>query len=137
MTRQRESATVAGRLRTGNRGAVNMEYLFGGALAVVIIGAVALTIYFGWMHTAKGKDTNAHFTCYKCGKEFLVDLFKEQPGEILDCRVCDGKQTAVRMVVCPKCNNWTPLYDKNYKQTLVCVHCGTDRNQYFRDKYRK
>ena len=92
--------------RRRRAGEVKMEYVFGGALAVIIIGAMVLAIMFGFGQPSRVRNGGWRYFCDACQKEFHVDqLPPKEPGQFgpprLDCPECGGVKTAVQMVKCP------------------------------------
>ncbi len=116
------------------------EILLGGALAVVVIAALVLSI----IHMVKGPTppkVTYHFQCLKCSHEFEVvdtdvpqDVWdRTRPGErpILDCPNpdCEEKLSAKTMEWCPACEQWY-LPDEEATGPRVCTKCGADIAQW-------
>ncbi len=112
------------------------EYFFAAALAAVIVGALALTIYFTFI--ARGpsgpkKEEGWMYHCFNCGAEFHVDQkamnrLEEQDDTRADCPKCGAKHSAVKMLKCFKCGKFfvrTRLLNRRAKRD-VCPYCGTD-----------
>jgi len=150
--------------RGGGKG-FNMEYLFAGALAAIIVGSLALTIYFtfGGHRGARG-PREIHFKCIKCGYEFTKkpeELRAMSPGEpsmdmmfvpgmepmALDCPKCGAKKSAFMAVKCPNpdCGAYyispymlNPEAMTEGKELRdVCPKCGTDRVQWYLEHRKK
>ncbi|MGA2265185.1 MAG: zinc ribbon domain-containing protein [Phycisphaerae bacterium] len=86
------------------------EYLFVAALAVVIVIALILTIYFAFLGGGKTKlaapAEEYTYKCSKCGNEFAVDQktqwrIEESDSRMADCPKCGAKQSAYPTVKCP------------------------------------
>ena len=132
-----------------------MEYLFAGALAVVIIGSIVLTIYFGLL-SGPGRESGPdefHFLCEACNKEVVLDVedIPSSSGEgsdeeafiptilsRVDCPECGASQTAVLMVQCPNpdCKKYyvSPVAEDpdafirmGKAPRFICPDCGTDK----------
>jgi len=126
-----------------------MDAVFGGALAVVIAGALALTVYYGFMggDTKAGEeaDPEFHFECQKCGH--IVDRPREEfgPGvaRVLDCPECGAKRSCLMMTECPNCHELYVSDRTKYQDRLIkgekiediCPHCGTNRVEFLDKKY--
>jgi len=144
-----------GALRGGGRG---MEFLLAGALGLIIIGSLGLTLYslFGEPGAAGGTGRELpRFQCQKCGHEFAMPSEKvyEMVPETelsrygiarLDCPKCGARKSALEMTKCPKCGKYylsegmkargdafTQREPKAGEQAHreVCPHCGTDRDK--------
>jgi len=147
--------------RGGGKG-FNMEYLFAGALAVIILGSLILTIYFtlGGGEPSPG-DLEVTFKCAKCGYEFskkpeevrpmgpdMMPMPMGAPGMApiaLDCPKCGAKKSAFQAVKCPNCGAFYisqitthPVAPGEGRQLRdVCPKCGTDRIQWYREHRKK
>ena len=87
------------------------ELLLGGALAAVVLAALAMAI----MHMAKPPNPvtiNYHFQCQTCKHEFNMtdrelpaSAYQDSPTAPLrvDCPNCKASKSAARMLMCPKC----------------------------------
>ena len=124
------------------RGAVNMEYAFAGALAAIILGSLALTIYFGLGPDAPPLP-EPHWQCDKCGAVLVGDLMtpeemarKMGPAGLLpiDCPKCGAKDSLYQTIACPQCGEWyIPATAKSPDGQIVgqdirnvCPKCGAD-----------
>ena len=150
----KSSTHAARRSRPARHGAITMEYVFAGALALVILGALILTVYFGFIHTPGGLEealqSEFTFRCVKCEHEFTKER-DDLPVYVLrimgeglmfiDCPKCNAKDSAYQLVECPKCKKLylAPAYSdpEAYLQGLpganVCEHCGLDVGKWFRE----
>lgn len=147
------SALSAKRLNLGSGGGggggfgdKKMEYVLGGALALIIVGSLALTIYFGFIRDSGSSayaDEPIFFQCRKCSTKFSVkvkdlreptsEMGMPWPGKCPNCGA-DSDQDFIAMVQCYKCQHWfvpqgaeqqtpnsppMPVYGK-------CPNCGAD-----------
>jgi len=151
MLRKTRSDQTMKRLAVAGGEGFKTEYLFGGALAVIILGALALAIYFGFAggpSASKGEVGGPWYKCEKCGEEFQLQqtgggtMEKALP---VDCPKCGGKACAYRMSVCPKCGKrYVSDTTRYYLEMMqgravkdICPHCGTDIGQLRREEYKK
>lgn len=118
------------------------EYLLGGGLGLVIVGALVVTIWSLVPHSPGGVSAEQHFFCTKCNAEFPVDmknLSPEQraallPGPMyrggIDCPKCGAKNSAVLMVHCVNkdCGRW--FVPSAAGGRLTCPYCKTDQAKY-------
>lgn len=150
MLQNKASEDAGRRLRFSNRGAVNMEYVFGGALALLIVAALALSIH-GSLFSKKGSGLvdkipdDVYFHCDKCQNEFPIlrkDLTQQQRAQQnrglmnADCPKCNEKGSSLEMARCPvpKCKKY--YVPESYRDidalmsmrpgSDICSHCGTD-----------
>ena len=113
-----------------------MEYLFAASLAIVIIGALVLTIYFTFIktETAAGAGGQNLWQCQKCNAEFTVDQATQQRLEEMDrpradCPKCGATKSAIQMSKCfyPDCGKYfvrESLKNPRADSTKdVCPHC--------------
>ena len=117
-----------------------MEYLFTAALAIIIVGALALTIYYAVFKSGGGASgmPTLHYECDKCQARFEIshasrpDLFRAESAKIrrIDCRKCQGKNTAWLMTQCPACNKYyvRPSDRQQTDKPDVCPFCKADFN---------
>ena len=126
------SERTAVRHKHRNRGVLNMDYVFGTGLVVVIVAALVLTVYFGFIKPPGAHSNQAQFVCFKCGDRFEIPL-EERPPDRVDCPSCGEKRGASRMMLCPACKKYTPMFDENWKSTVICKECGADRNKIYRN----
>jgi DNA-directed RNA polymerase subunit RPC12/RpoP len=121
------------------RGSDKKEYLFVAALALVIVVALALTIYFTFLGGGTRKVAAGEFMyqCSKCGNEFSIDQqtrwrLEESDKPLADCPKCGAKQSAYRMVKCPNpaCGKYYVLETtKNPAKVSAddnCPYCKTN-----------
>lgn len=115
------------RLEIGGRSITQGELLLGGALGLIIVAALVLTI----VSIFRGNDpegetpTVAKYECTKCGKITTIDLEEARkdpskyppemmggPGPMMgaqDCDVCKPQgfeKTVFKQRQCPKCKEW-------------------------------
>ena len=97
------------------RGGDKMEYFFAASLAVVIVGALALTIYFTFFRSeSAAAGPNKHmWQCQKCGTEISVDentqhRLEEMDKPMANCPKCGSLQPVWPMVKCfnPACGKY-------------------------------
>jgi len=143
----------------GGGQAGRMEWVFGGALVVIIVGVIALLIYSQMGGSGPPVNTNPeiHLQCVnpQCG-EVLVKMYKEfseedrqrlyaptypmPPGmegpPRLKCEKCGAVMG--RQVQCPyeDCKQWyLDPTELNYAaMDRVCPHCNRDSNAYWQQK---
>ena len=150
----------------GFMGGRGMEYLLMGSLAVIIVGSLVLTIYYG-MGSGSASRTNVKpmYKCMieDCGHEFELtqqdaqrpkDMMMMGPGMMsfkADCPKCQNKECCVRMAKCPSCEKYyvSPRLDFDDRMMRgeieqgeepppdICPHCQTDRIQWYRDNRKK
>lgn len=144
-------------------GGKGTEYLLIGALAVVIIGSLVLTFYFGMggRKSARGR-AKLMFQCSECDAVFELDpktISRKDMGPEMgamgmgimrpDCPKCGAKKSGQPMVQCPKCKkyyvsprlNWNEITARGGRPEGdppkdICPYCGTDRVEWYR-KLRK
>ena len=131
-----------------------MEHVFGGALAAVIVAAVALTIW-QTMFAGPGNVQKAgtpQYKCLECGYVFEQEQIpRDRMREaidpalvLLDCPDCGAERSAMQMIRCPDCGEYyisqRSLYQVEHNGRPapedvrdVCPECGTDRLQYARE----
>ena len=133
---------------SNRRGAINMEYVFGGALAVVILASVGLAVWVG-MGGGKKEDSYAlkdkTYICDACGEQFTVTPDEMTDAEknispmspkVIKCRKC-GKNAAYQAVPCPVCEKvYVPLRarDPLSPERDICPFCETDVDAYKKKK---
>ena len=126
-----------------------MEYIFTAALAIIIVGALALTIYYAVFKSGGGASgmPAMHYECEKCQAQFEIspasrpDLFRAETAKIrrVDCPKCQGKNTAWLMTQCPACNKYyvRPSDRQQTDKPDVCPFCKADFNDALRTKLEK
>ena len=145
----------------GGRG---MEFLLMGSLAVVIVGSLALTIYYGLGgNSSPGSDVKPMFKCMmaECGYEFEATA-DQRPGPgimpdgrglipRLDCPKCGEKECCATMFRCPNCEKYYVSARADYNERLmrgevavdeqppadICSYCQTDRIEWYRANRKK
>ncbi len=144
MLRSKSSRHAVTRPGFARGGAINTEYLFAGALALVILGALALTIYFSFFRKSTGLKTELptvyQFRCVECGHEFTIDV-EDLPSKAwrargavpmhMDCPKCGVEDAAAELYECPKCKKYylppAHLDPESWQEGLlgadVCEHC--------------
>jgi len=129
-----------------------MEYLFGGALAAIILVSLVLTIYsFTTEDIPPQPVQQLRFQCQDCAHEFEVasNEFRLTEGPLAgsvsmvgarigDCPECGG--AAFEMTKCVKCGHyWIPDRVRNWRAYLgnrnaappdICPKCKTNQTQY-------
>lgn len=138
----------------GGGGSGNMEYVFAGALALVIIGSLVLT----FMNLFGGPGTNVdveplRFKCLQCDHEFTVapeDLPQPDDPEMasmmygpmgmrIPCPKEECGGMAVQMQKCLKCGEWfvsdvarnpERWMNSPHPPQIVCPYCKTDQIRY-------
>jgi hypothetical protein len=130
-----------------------MEYVFGAALAAVVVAAIGFTVYETLFKGPGGveKAGNPHFKCVECGHEFEVenvprDRMREAVDPamaLLDCPECGAEYSCMRMIRCRACDEYYIPQRSRYMAEHgvpapddvrdVCPHCGTDRLEWARE----
>jgi DNA-directed RNA polymerase subunit RPC12/RpoP len=113
------------------------EYLFAAALALIVIGALVLTVKTVIMPPKQSYGMK-WAQCEKCKAEFQVDADKhpeiinaETPaGKKQDCPKCGAKRSAWIMNACPKCG-------KNFVRPSVLQRGAKDECPYCHADYLK
>jgi DNA-directed RNA polymerase subunit RPC12/RpoP len=124
------------------------EYLFGGALAIIIIGALSLTVYYTFLGGGEGgTKVFMQYQCEKCKAEFPVDPTKyprlmdaETPGDqVLDCPKCGVKKSAWPMTKCPACDKYyvRPSFKAKTGKPDICPFCNAEYLKALREKVEK
>lgn len=131
-----------------------MEYVFAGALGVIILGALALTLYFAFFGNEQNRtlgDGLAHLECLNpaCKNQFTMpqqDVAPlEMPGQRILCPKCQ-KKSAVSQSMCPSCKKWyldpRAVYDMSPSGPpeglkAVCPYCKTDMDEFYRAEAMK
>ncbi len=118
-------------------GGDKMEFLFAASLAVIIIGALVLTIYFTFFKggSSAGAGASIRWQCSKCGNEFSVDRatehrLEEMSKPVADCPKCGAKKSGYPMHKCfnPACGKY--FVGESAKDPTksavndVCPYCG-------------
>ena len=137
----------------GAAGAVPRGVLIGAAVVAIaaILGVGAYSLLFrdpGAVRRTEGM----HFECTRCGHAFvkppealtLAELNTAATALRVDCPKCEAAKAAAPTVACPDCGK--RFIPASYSQPAakragtardVCPHCGTDRDQWYRDYYRR
>jgi len=137
-----------------------MEYVFAGALALIIISSLVLTIYHvGGDKTGSGGRI-IRLECQSCGHQFeltpkeMMEKNSAGPGGMpapgmvpgmamsLDCPSCKIESSAIPMTRCPACEKYYVSEASKYPEAYmsgqmppdICPHCNTDRIQWYHDK---
>jgi len=137
-------------------GTDKMEYIFGGALALIILAAIVLmTMHFigGGSQGGVTIPDEFHMYCAECKKEYVIpkakmmELAKQAtPGPFRPkCPTCQ-KNALVREAVCPACGAYYITEAMITGQDSMmpvptageqkCPKCGVDIRQYNRDHYK-
>ena len=128
------------------RGGDKTEYLFAVALALIVVGALAMTLRTTFFPPAKSYKP-VWVKCEKCGSEFEVDANKhrevreaETPaGKKQDCPKCGAKRSSWVMNQCPnpQCGKYfirPSLLTRGAKD--VCPYCKADYLKALDEKIR-
>ncbi|MFB3894046.1 MAG: hypothetical protein ACE15C_18720 [Phycisphaerae bacterium] len=119
------------RLEIGGRQLASTEYLLGGLLGVIIVGALVMVIYQQFIRgsgpTGVQGDGKLHYKCEvpSCGNEFIIDPNPPGPPDgkgppmgpgprmdmamgpqPMDCPKCGARQSCWPMILCPKCHKY-------------------------------
>jgi len=161
MFRLRRSDTGTRRLDFGGGGGRGTEYLLAGALAVIIVGSLAFTLWNAFSGGGKpAVETEWHLKCLnpECGYEFVAkpedlkgkvneEMLSQDPAHMrLPCPKC-GQVSAVRMEKCPNPDCGIYFVPELYKDPdgilesgkpirFICPKCHTDVTEW-RRKHRK
>ncbi len=151
MLRDRPSERVGRRGRRGRSGAINMEYVFAGGLALIIVAALTLAIWHTFFRSRGGTigdiPTEAHFQCRKCKDVQVVDMDKLTQKQIMqqgfgpmwaDCPKCAKTDAAIEMAKCPKCEKYyvpkgylrPDMMMSGVEGANICPHCKLDVQKY-------
>ena len=137
------------------------DYLFAAALGAIIVLATVLTIRAAWGggDGEEGGDGKPHFECQKCKHQFTIDPrdmsrgSETEEGDLggrqIDCPKCGAKASCLRMTRCPNPDCGKYYVPDAYRQIAesaaegqersfksVCPHCGTDRDEWYREYYK-
>jgi len=149
------------RLDLGGR---RTEFLLIGGLAVVIIGAIVLTVLHSMDVRIGGGSPKPMAECQSCQERFELDPSEDPraligsmgPGSKIyqpDCTKCGKKESGLPLMLCPnpECGkhflsphiaNRLKIRDGADPSTLkqskvICPHCGTDHDEWQREQFRK
>ena len=133
-----------------------MQLLLAATLLLVIaIALISLIHSCTGGSPKKGRITELHFWCTEADKEFTIKsgdmrmeeemYMMEDPSSYRVMSPYSGKKTGIQMIRCPNCEKyyvpdaWKEgrggMYDP--QQKIVCPHCGTDRNQWYRERRKR
>ena len=143
----------------GQSGGNKVEYLLAGALGLIIVGALALTIHTSFGGGSRGKNRPIVFECTQCHHHFeqkaedLYDMEGMYGGmeiPMLDCPSCGAQKSALLTTRCPACEkhfiSQSTLMQVQYGASGqmppedvrdVCTHCGQDILQWYKDNRRR
>ena len=131
------------------------EYLFAGALVLIVVAALGLSIYFafgGRGNDFERPDPNVPYECEACGHHWTVNMEDIDPdramaseGPIIEpCPSCGAPDTGYPMTKCPKCGKYfLSEYHRDWQlmgeegQDELCPHCGLNINEYYRQELEK
>ena len=145
------------RLNLGKGGSGGkMEYVFGAALAIIIIGAVVLAFTSGGEEQIEQiAGDREMYWCQQCQKEFEFDsstlppeqqgMYGKATGIVPPCPTCGGQNTVIEMVRCPECGEYYVSKLKQFERYQmygqvqpgtptpqdICPSCGTNRVQWY------
>ena len=149
----------------GGFGGRSVEFLLGGALALIIVGSLVMTIMYGWNDGGSGSRTPVKrlYRCESCTKEFELDR-RDGPAGLVgmpirdpgmapfkpNCPHCQTENAGISLTRCPNCEKYylSPMTEYSHGVMLeqvppgeapldICKHCGTDRRQWIRDHRKK
>lgn len=114
------------------------EILLGGALAVIVIGALVLALW-GIIKGPTPKAEIFHFKCQdsQCGYEFELSsnelpdyAWKQLTYHTVDCPECGKSRSCQEMKQCPnpECTRW--FVPGRGEREDVCPYCETDLAQW-------
>ena len=162
MLRDTSSRHTVKRLAIGGGGGLNMEYLFAGALGVIIMSSLGLTLYFGVLSGPEKRvtDTMSHYKCDQCGEESTIDpadepqdtmgITRDKMTELykrIDCPKCGATESSIRMAKCQneECGKYyvpdsyrdPTAWQEGRIASDICSHCGTDMRELRKAKVRR
>ena len=147
--------STSARFELGGKQMGKMEYLLGGALTVIILGSLAISLWSFFRGGTGGGDKIEPvitYHCDKCGHEFDFQAPEPDPNNPtagmpdpmmgprpIECPQCHTKPfTAWLMNRCVKCAKLFPQppesHDPRWSGEVVCPHCNTNQTQFIRDK---
>jgi len=109
------------RLDFGRLGGAKMEWIFAGALGLIIILSLVITLWPSDSTVGIGDAPKQHYVCVKCQHEFEKDIMsfsKEElgggmrmpeaqgPAILVDCPSCKATQSCWPAIQCPECKKW-------------------------------
>lgn len=133
-------------------GAVSRNLLLAVVAAVgAIVGAGAYGFFFRDPGAVR-REEGMHFECARCGhpfvkppKELTLAELNTRPAALrVACPQCGEAAAAIPTVACPQCGK--RFIPASYRRAAaegagrpkdVCPHCQTDRDQWYRDYYRR
>lgn len=161
MLRDTLSRHTVRRLAIGGGEGLNMEYLFAGALGLIIISSLGLTLYFGVLSGPEKQvvDRLTHYKCDQCGEEFTIDpadqpqdpmgITRDKMAELykrVDCPKCGATESSIRMAKClnEECGKYyvpdsyrdPTAWQEGRMTSDICPHCGTDMRKLRRARAR-
>jgi hypothetical protein len=155
MLRDRALKGAPRRDNVARRGVINMEYVFAGALILLIVAALALAVWHTFIRNPSKVakiDPQIHFRCLKCGGEYPKDrdkltksqMFSEAEGPIRDdCPKCATKGAGIQLSKCPECGkNYLPKFFTNQRLwgqpgSNICEHCKIDVDKWYMEDAKK
>ncbi|MCK4625340.1 MAG: hypothetical protein KAV00_08525 [Phycisphaerae bacterium] len=148
----------SGKLDLGGK---NMEYILAGALLLIIIVAVVLSV--GGIQCGggtAGPGGKPMFKCVECKKEWEIepeeaskfnremerDTGRERGDTPIgwDCPKCNKEGCVFLMIQCPKCKKY--FLSKRYTDTAafvkagrrdICPECDTDVHEWYKEHRRR
>ncbi len=155
MLRDRALRGAPRRYNAARRGAINMEYVFAGALILLIVAALALAVWHTFIRNPSEVaeiDPQIHFRCLKCGHEYAKDrdqltksqMFSEAEGPIRDdCPKCGVQRAGIQLSKCPECEKYyLPEFFTNPRiwgqpKSNICEHCKIDVDEWYIEENAK
>jgi DNA-directed RNA polymerase subunit RPC12/RpoP len=151
--------STSARFDLGGKQMGKMEYLLGGALTLIILGSLAISLYSffrGGPNTSQVKPVITYH-CDKCGHEFDFQAPEPDPNNPnammpdpmmgprpIECPQCHAKPFSAWLMnrcVDPKCGKLfaqlPESHDPRWSGEVVCPWCKTNQTQFIRDKILK
>jgi hypothetical protein len=147
-------------LALGGGGGLKTEHLFAGALGIIIVGALVLSIYFGVAGQKEGEvAVLLSYKCDACGEVSTINPTELQTApqgqgaaedkveagrRPIDCPKCQAKQSAYRMMTCYNTECAKLFVPDSYRSEVgvwgvpdICPHCGSNMQELRKKKILK
>lgn len=139
------------------------ELLFAGALGLIIVGSLVVTVFmaFSGGSAVADDERNVWYMCDDCGHSWAIppeeygNMIREDQEDpamtLLDCPKCQARESCYVCRKCPKCDE--RFIPDTLKEMIhnprgmadgsgppvrdVCPHCGADYLEEMRKKYGK